>query len=190
MAELLLGNGYAVVRRWYRMARPLDGEIPEAPLPEGLEVRPVTPAHYRRIWDAEVEAFRDAWGFAEPTEGAYQEWIEKPVAMMPEMWQIAWDDDQVVGQVRSFINRKENAEQGRLRGYTEDISVRRPWRRRGLAQTLILRSLRILREHGMTEAALSVDTENVSGALQLYERCGFHPVLSGSVYRKPFGLEG
>jgi GNAT superfamily N-acetyltransferase len=188
MAELLLGEGYAVVRRWYRMVRPLDDAIPDAPLPDGLEVRPVTPDQYRAIWEADVEAFRDAWGFAEPPAGAYEEWLEDPVAMMPELWQIAWDGDQVAGQVRSFINPKENAEQGRLRGYTEEISVRRPWRRRGLAQALILRSLRILKEQGMTEAALGVDTENVTGALRLYERCGFHPALSGAVYRKPFGL--
>ena len=32
MAELLLSEGYTVVRRWYRMTRPLDGEIPDAPL--------------------------------------------------------------------------------------------------------------------------------------------------------------
>ena len=62
MAELLLGEGYAVVRRWYRMTRSLDGEILSAPLPDGLEVRPVTPDQYRQLWDADIEAFRDAWG--------------------------------------------------------------------------------------------------------------------------------
>ena len=187
MAELLLGDGYAVVRRWYQMTRPLAGEIPAAPLPAGLEVRPATPDQYRRIWEADVEAFRDHWGYAEPTAANYEEWLEDPVAMMSDLWQIAWDGDEVAGQVRSFINHKENADQGRLRGYTECISVRRPWRRRGLAQALILNSLRILQERGMTEAALGVDTENTSGALRLYERCGFRPVRSGSIYRKPFG---
>jgi ribosomal protein S18 acetylase RimI-like enzyme len=121
--------------------------------------------------------------------GYYEGWLEDPVAMMPELWQIAWEGDQVAGQVRSFINHKENAEQGRLRGYTECISVRRPWRRRGLAQALILRSLRILQEQGMTEAALGVETENISGALRLYQRCGFRQVHGGALYRKPFNLE-
>ena len=186
VAELLLGAGYSVARRWYQMTRPLADAIPDAPLPAGLEVRPALPAQYRQIWAADVEAFRDHWGFAEPPAAAYAEWLEDPVAMMADLWQIAWDGDQVAGQVRSFINHKENAEQGRLRGYTECISVRRPWRRRGLAQALILRSLRQLQELGMTEAALGVDTENVSGALRLYERCGFRPARSGALYRKPF----
>ena len=56
---------------------------------------------------------------------------------------------------------------------------------RGLAQALMLSSLRILEEQGMTEAALGVDTENISGALRLFERCGFRPARSGAIYRKP-----
>jgi mycothiol synthase len=188
LPELLLGVGYAVARRWYQMTRSLAGEIPDVPLPDGLEVRPVTPDQYRQIWEADVEAFRDHWGYAVPPAGVYEEWLEDPVAMMSELWQIAWDGDQVAGQVRSFINHKENAEKGRLRGYAEEISVRRPWRRHGLARALILRSLRILKEQGMTEAALGVDAENTSGALRLYERCGFRPAVSGAIYRKPFGL--
>jgi ribosomal protein S18 acetylase RimI-like enzyme len=45
--------------------------------------------------------------------------------------------------------------------------------------------LRLLKEQGMTEAALGVDTENISGALRLYESCGFRPVKGGALYRKP-----
>jgi ribosomal protein S18 acetylase RimI-like enzyme len=37
----------------------------------------------------------------------------------------------------------------------------------------------------MTEAALGVDTENTSGALRVYEGCGFRPVGRSATYRKP-----
>jgi GNAT superfamily N-acetyltransferase len=178
---------YAVARRWYEMTRPLSEEIPDVALPDGLEVRPVTPEQYRRIWDADVEAFRDHWGFAEPKEEDYQRWLEDPVVMQPELWQIAWDGDEIAGQVRSFINHRMNEERGWKRGHSEFISVRRPYRRRGLATALIMRSLRILKHQGMTEAALGVDTENISGALRLYESCGFRVARSGAVYRKPMG---
>jgi len=67
----------------------------------------------------------------------------------------------------------------------EDISVRRPWRRRGLARALIAASIAVLREQGMTEGALGVDTENPSGALRLYESCGFLAVKREAAYRKP-----
>ena len=37
----------------------------------------------------------------------------------------------------------------------------------------------------MTEAALGVDTENLSGALRVYERLGFSAVKRFSSYWKP-----
>lgn len=54
----------------------------------------------------------------------------------------------------------------RKRGYTETICVHLRWRRRGLARALLARSLRVLREQGLEEAALSVDAANPSGALR------------------------
>jgi ribosomal protein S18 acetylase RimI-like enzyme len=38
----------------------------------------------------------------------------------------------------------------------------------------------------MTEAALGVDVDNTSGALRVYESCGFRPISWSSTYRKPF----
>jgi ribosomal protein S18 acetylase RimI-like enzyme len=63
--------------------------------------------------------------------------------------------------------------------------VRAPWRRRGLATALIAASFPAMRARGMKEAALGVDTENVSGALRVYERCGFQPVSRSTLFRKP-----
>jgi ribosomal protein S18 acetylase RimI-like enzyme len=86
--------------------------------------------------------------------------------------------------VLNCIRHDENEEYNRQRGYTEAIRVHRPWRRRGLARALIARSSSVLKEQGVTEAALGVDTENPSGALRLYESMGFRPVKRNSVYRK------
>jgi ribosomal protein S18 acetylase RimI-like enzyme len=101
------------------------------------------------------------------------------------LWRVAWDGDEVAGQVRSFINAEENERFHRKRGYTEHISVRRPWRRRGLARALIAASFPLLRARGMTEAGLGVDTQNVSGALGVYEKCGFRPISRSTIYRRP-----
>jgi ribosomal protein S18 acetylase RimI-like enzyme len=87
--------------------------------------------------------------------------------------------------VLPFINQNENQEYNRLRGWTEEICVRRPWRKRGLARALLVRSLWAIKERGMQEAALGVDTENLSGALRLYESVGFRPVKRWTTYLKP-----
>ena len=103
----------------------------------------------------------------------------------PSLWCVAWDGDEVAGQVRSFINGPENEAMGRRRGYTENISVRRPYRRRGLARALLVRSLHAVKERGMEEASLGVLTENVHGAFRLYESVGFRVVRSCTTLRKP-----
>ena len=87
--------------------------------------------------------------------------------------------------IRNFISEEENRRYNRLRGYTEWISVRRPWRKRGLARALLARSLRMHKDLGMNEAALSVDSQNSTGALQLYESMGFRMVTRTPTYRKP-----
>jgi mycothiol synthase len=184
LADLLKSEGYAPARYGYDMVRPNLEDIPDLPLPEGIEVRPVLPEHYRAIWEAENEAFRDHWGTSQHEEQDFVRWQDNQW-FQPDIWQVAWDGDQVVGMVRNFILPEENKRHGRLRGYTENISVRRPWRKQGVAKALIARSFRLLKELGMEEAGLSVDAENPSGALQLYEGMGFKVTRRGTSYRKP-----
>ena len=49
----------------------------------------------------------------------------------------------------------------------------------------MVRSMRRLRELGLTEAALGADAENLSGAVRLYESLGFRRVRTAAGYRKP-----
>lgn len=181
--EQLKANDYKPARYFFEMVRPLDEPIPDHPLPEGLEVRPVLPEHYRQIFKASDEAFQDHWGHVPLTENMIREWMDSP-EFQPELWQVAWEGDEVCGMVLNYIRHDENERFNRKRGYTEDISVRRPWRRRGLASALLARSLKLLKELGMLEAGLGVDTENLSGALQLYERLGFKRIRTMTQFRK------
>ena len=187
---LLRQEGYRAMRHSFAMMRPHLDDLPDAPLPPGIEVRPAYPEHFRAIWEAKEEAFRDHWGHRAPTEDKYRGWLNDPF-FDPDLWQVAWDAgaDQVVGTVLTFVIPEENGRLNRRRGYTEGIAVRRSWRRRGVATALLVRSLRQLKALGFTEAALHVDGENPSGALKLYESVGFHAVRRESVYRKSLGQD-
>ncbi len=180
---LLTKFGYVPVRYGFGMVRPDLENIPDLPLPDGLEVRPVLPEHYRLIHDASNEAFQDHWGYISEPEEEYQKMLEDS-NFDPSLWRVAWAGDQVAGMVCSFINKSENVEYNRKRGYTENISVRRPWRKQGLASALIALSLKAIKERGMTEAALGVDSQNLSGALRLYEKMGYRKVKQAALYRK------
>ncbi len=186
LTALLQQAGYQPARYGISMVRPDLENIAENPLPAGLEVRPVLPEHYRQIWDADVEAFRDHWGYTPPTEERYQEWLNDKTIFTPELWKIAWDveKNEVAGQVRGFINQHENEQFNRLRGYCEFISTRRPWRKRGVASALISLTLKEFKARGMTESALGADAENTSGAVKVYFDNGFREVSRATLYRK------
>ena len=166
------------------MVRPTVDDVPDHRLPKGLEIRPVRDEDMRTIWEADVEAFRDHWGFSEQTEEAYQRFLSFPYND-PTLWKIAWDGEGVAGQVKSFIDTAQNEEYGRKRGWTEAISTSRRWRRRGVAKALIVESIRELAARGMTEVALGVHTENPNGAYALYQSLGYEVVSTWTTYRKP-----
>ena len=180
---LLESEGYGILRYGFMMLRRLAEPIPDAPLPEGLEIRPVRPEDHRRIWDADVDAFRDHWKSPVRTDADFSGWFAEP-ELDTTLWRVAWDGDEVAGSVMSFVFTEENERLGVQRGWLEHVSVRREWRRRGLASALIAESLRGLRDRGLDEAALGVDAENTTGALRLYERLGFYRHRTGILYAK------
>jgi GNAT superfamily N-acetyltransferase len=68
----------------------------------------------------------------------------------------------------------------------DHISVPPAWRRRGLAFVVMPRSFQVLRERGMTEAALGVDAEECGPGRSGYEAMGFTPLPDVAVVRKDF----
>ena len=182
-AALLEADGYVSIQHGASLVRPNLDNIPDAQLPMGVEIRPVTEDQLRTIYEADIEAFRDHWGFSEPTEKDWNAFLEFP-HRDESLWKIAWEGDRVVGQVRSFINDLENRENSRKRGWTEFISTARAWREKGVATALICASLEELGKRGMEEAALGVHVENPHGAYRLYQSLGFEVVSFGTSYEK------
>lgn len=182
----VLKSCYVPYRHIFEMVRPNLDNIPAAELPAGLEVRPVRPSDHRVIWRAAREAFKDEPGFRSQTwsdEGL--RWFSGSRWWTPELWRIAWDQDQVAGGVINMIDEEENKTFNRSWGYTAIIFTRKPWRRKGLAGALVAQSLESLNEQGVEQATLAVDTGNPSGALRLYKRMGYEIHSRYSFYRKP-----
>lgn len=179
--------GYEPVRYFFEMLRTNLDQVDVPPLPDGIEVRPIGTdrASRKLLWDADAEAFRgDHWGGFDASEGNFERHLAD-VDQRPELYVVAWDGDQIAGAVTNAIYADENEAFGWRRGWCETVFVRRPWRRRGLASALVARALVRLREAGMTEAMLGVDSNNPSGALGLYERAGFRVHRRSFAYRRP-----
>jgi mycothiol synthase len=177
-------RGYVPIRFGFEMRRYLTGSLPEIPLPDGLLVRPPVEAEYRAVFDADDEAFGDHWGHRTADEADFQARFYGS-EMDPSLFLVAWDGDQVAGVVMNSIFADENAELGVRRGWLEHVSVRRPWRGRGVAKALCAASFRLLRDHDLDEAWLGVDASNPTGALQLYEGLGFAVVRRWYAFGRP-----
>lgn len=184
VAALLKANGYEEMRWGYRMGRPVADPLPEAPMPESLEVRPVNGKEIRQIWEAMYDAFSESWGFVAGTEEDYRRFLSSPTHN-PELWKVAWDGDEVAGMVLNFVNEAEYEQYGVRRGWTDPVCVRKPWRRQGLARSLLVQSILMFREMGYDETNLGVDSQNRNQALNLYESVGYMVVRKGTICRKP-----
>jgi mycothiol synthase len=183
---LLERAGFANVRRSASLVRADLAAIPDLPLPDGFELRPIDPTDrviHRRIFDAAVLAFADHWGDSESdgSESSFQAFVGDP-NVRPDLWRVAFHADQIAGQILNFL--ESGQEEGTVTGWTESISVQPRFRRRGLARALLAESLRTVRDAGATRAALGVDTGNVRRALDLYESLGFRIVSESYEYQR------
>ena len=171
----VLAAGFVPARHSYAMVRPHLDDLPDAPLPEGLEIRPVLPEHRRAVWDAAKRRSRRL-GRDREHRGRLRALLTDRPGLTPRCGRSHGTATRSRAKsARTSMTRRTRG--SAASGATPSTSSwRRPSRRRGLARALIAASFPALRARGMQEAALGVDTENVHGALRLYEGCGFRPV--------------
>ncbi|HET9878116.1 MAG TPA: GNAT family N-acetyltransferase [Candidatus Limnocylindria bacterium] len=181
---LLEKAGYRVARWFIEMVHPSLDAVPEMPMPDGLAIRPMEPADHRAVFDADSEAFQDHWGGIDVSESAFERFFGGP-EFTPELWRVAWDGDQVAGVIMVRVLTAYNEEHDARRVLINGVSVRRPWRGRGLARALLADALRGARDAGFTSATLDVDAENPTGALGVYEAVGFEVDSRSRAYRRP-----
>ncbi len=167
------------------VAPTLDG-IVAPPMPDGIELRPVTRDQYRTIWLAAAEAFRDHWGQAEWVEADWERFDADPDNEDPALWRIGWAGDEVAGVVTTTVPAEENELHGRARVYVaerlgaEAVAHGAGWPARCWPARWWLRARRASRR-----ASLGVDTDSPTGATALYESLGFRPRRRLPAWRKP-----
>ena len=166
-------RGSRPIRWFFEMRRPTLDDIPDAPLPDGLEIRPVTPDLHRTIWEADTEAFQDHWGARRTGRGGLRVDLRQhghrhrtcgswpgPATRSP-----AWSSH---GSGRTRTRRSASS----AGGWSTSASGGRG-AASGSGARLTAEGLRRLRAAGMTDAMLGVDADNPTGALGLYEVLGF-----------------
>ena len=180
---VFVAAGYRPVRRGAEMVRDtLDDPLPDVPLPDGFEIRPVPPERIRAFWETTVRVFADTFGEPRLGEDDFVTWRDDP-GRDSSLDIVAWHGDEVAAYV---LGQLDTAPDGSIRGELHEVGTVSAYRRRGLARAVVAASLRVLRERGARSAYLGVDLQNPNQALTLYESCGFRVANSTLTYRRPF----
>ena len=170
--------GFSPSRHSYRMEIDLGGTEREPVWPDGIAVRTATSSDHRAVHEAVVEVWRDTNDHYDDTFEEWAHWNVEPESYDPDLWFLAHADDELAG---FSICRQDDVDSNA--GYVGLLGVRRPWRRQGLGEALLLRSFAEFRQRGYTRGILGVDASSPTGATRLYERAGMR------VYRDTVFLE-
>ena len=171
--EALVKASGLTAERWYRqMQRPLT-DRPEAMSVPGVELVPFSWDRDDEIRRAHNASFTEHHGSAERDAAAWQAMFTGQRAFRPELSVLAVEGGAVVGYVLAYVYEADSAATGVRETHFGQIGVLPQARGRGLASALIAAALRIGAENDCERAGLEVDTDNVTGALRLYEKLGF-----------------
>lgn len=167
--------GMEKVRNFYHMRIDMTEAPSVPPLPEGIMVRDYRhPDDLRATLRAELDAFKDHWGYVEPDfDKEVQEarhFIDSDPLFDPSLSLLAIDS--TTGEIAGVVSSRIEANNDPTVGYVNTLSVQRTHRGRGLGTYLLKLSFKRLYEKGKHSVTLGVDADSLTGATRLYEKAG------------------
>lgn len=178
---LLVSAGYVPVRWFFDMRAELDGQTPDLPIPPGLTREKYAPAVDDELRRTHNECFAEHWG-STPADPAYwrAHYTGSP-AFAPDRAVILRDD--ATGDIAAYVLGYDTESPTDSRDlWVGEVGTRKAWRGRGVATAVLALVLRESRAAGYDTVTLAVDAANATGALGVYERCGFSVVERWTTY--------
>jgi mycothiol synthase len=172
--------GWRPIRHSFQMQIDLEGELPEAAWPDGLEPRNVEPGEEARVYEAHMDSFADHWDFRRERYDEWRRYSLDRARFDPSLWWLVEDGDEL-GAIS--LNAWHSSGDPQF-GWIPVLGVRPHWRKRGLATALLRHSFRDFEQRGATRVGLGVDGENTNGAVRLYEKAGMRQVRRNHTYEK------
>lgn len=171
--EALVRRAGLVEVRWYRhMERPLT-DLPEPVGVPGVELTPFSWDRDDEVRLAHNAAFTQHHGSSERDVPSWQVMFTGQRSFRPDLSVLAVDDGVVVGYVLAYVYESDTRATGVRESHFGQIGVLPTARGRGLATATIVAALHAAADNDCHVAGLQVDSDNVTGALRLYERLGF-----------------
>jgi mycothiol synthase len=176
--ESLVRRSDFAAKRWYReLQRPLT-DLPDVRPAAGIDLVPFTWDRDDEVRRAHNAAFTQHHGSSERDPEAWHSLFTGQRGFRPDLSRLALEDGAVAGYVLAYVFEADTAARGSREVSLGQIGVLPRARGRGVASAAIAEVLRTAAEHDCQSAGLGVDTDNVTGALRLYEGLGFRAVRS------------
>jgi mycothiol synthase len=175
--RLLESHGYEPIRTFRQLAIDLDASFEAGPLPDGVTIRPLVAAEDGPAAFAAVDAaFAMHFGYWKET---FEDWWAQQQA------EETWDPTLgLVAELGSEIVGFSNNGVIEGTGHVYELGVVPGKQRQGIGRALLRHSFAMFAARGIRIARLGVDTENVTGALELYRSVGMEPVREERVFEK------
>jgi mycothiol synthase len=165
-----------VAERWYRdMERSLV-ELPPVAIPAGAELVLWTPDRDDEVRRAHNAAFTRHYGSSERDPETWHAIFTGQRAFRPDLSVLAVADGAVVAYALAYVFEADARATGQRQIHFGQIGVLPEARGRGLATAVIAEGLRLGAANDCQTAGLNVDSDNVTGALRLYEALGFQTI--------------
>jgi ribosomal protein S18 acetylase RimI-like enzyme len=179
LAHIAESRGYAKRRESLTMEiafdePPRDGDFGE------LELRTYRDGDRDAVVAALNDAFSEDPFFQRVTPEGFDGRFTSRDDFDPTLWFLAWDGDELAGFALGYPQLGDDSGLGHINW----LGVRKPWRRRGLAEALLRRSFSELYARGKRRTGLGVDAQNVTGALRVYERVGMRATIRFGIWQR------
>lgn len=158
--------------RWYRYMERRLTDLPD-PQPVQAELVPFDWVRNDEVRRAHNAAFTEHHGSSERDEASWQVMFTGQRAFRPELSTLALVDGAVAAYALVYVYEADTRATGVRQAHFGQIGTLPGFRGRGLARAAITTSLRAAAGADCHTAGLEVDSENVTGAMRLYEALGF-----------------
>ena len=118
-------------------------------------------------------AFQDHWGSTPTSSEHWLQMVNGSTARLDHSFFTINQQQEIVGLLLTHRYESDDDLLGKRIGWVDKLATLAEYRKQSIARNLIACALHSYTEDGLTHAALSVDTQNPTGAYGLYASLGF-----------------
>jgi ribosomal protein S18 acetylase RimI-like enzyme len=129
-------------------------------------------------------AFQDHWGSTPNSSELWLQLVNGSTARLDHSFFAVNQQQEIVGLLLTHRYESDDELLGKRIGWIDKLATLAEHRKQSIAKNLIARALYSYTEDGLTHAALSVDTQNPTGAYGLYASLGFELYRGTTTYER------